>query len=58
MEEEAKEENNDGDGEFSIMKMMQMMTNKKSWKKKSENMMFMKLFRYKTQKEKTNGPTY
>jgi len=46
MEEEAKEENNDGDGEFSIMKMMQMMTNKKSWKKKSENMMFMKLFRY------------
>ena len=54
MEEEAKEENNDGNGEFSIMKMMQMMTNKKSWKKKSENMMFMKLFRYKTQTEQTN----
>merc|ERR1712034_75325 len=30
----------------SIMKMMQRMTNKKSWKKKPENQMFMKLFRY------------
>merc|ERR1712002_1150176 len=32
--------------EWSMIKMMQMMTNKKSWKKKPENKMFMKLFRY------------
>merc|ERR1711942_283885 len=32
--------------EMSLVKMMQMMTNKKSWKKKPENQMFMKLFRY------------
>merc|ERR1712106_909544 len=36
----------DGSEEWSIMRMMQMMTNKKSWKKKPENQMFMKLFRY------------
>merc|ERR1712128_86831 len=40
------EEDGDGSEEWSIMRMMQMMTNKKSWKKKPENQMFMKLFRY------------
>merc|ERR1712183_1201978 len=44
--EEAEDEDGDGSDEWSIMKMMQMMTNKKSWKKKPENQMFMKLFRY------------
>eukprot|EP00091_Calanus_sinicus_P021722 TRINITY_DN655_c1_g1_i3.p1 TRINITY_DN655_c1_g1~~TRINITY_DN655_c1_g1_i3.p1 ORF type:complete len:259 (-),score=99.82 TRINITY_DN655_c1_g1_i3:53-829(-) len=44
--EEDDEEEGDGSDEWSIMKMMQRMTNKKSWKKKPENQMFMKLFRY------------
>merc|ERR1712002_449758 len=43
-------EDDDDEGEdseeMSLVKMMQMMTNKKSWKKKPENQMFMKLFRY------------
>ena len=43
--EENDEEEGDGSDEWSIMKMMQRMTNKKSWKKKPENQMFMKLFR-------------
>merc|ERR1712243_319511 len=45
VEDAAEEKGNDSE-EWSLVKMMQMMTNKKSWKKKPENQMFMKLFRY------------
>ena len=44
VEDAAEEKGNDSE-EWSLVKMMQMMTNKKSWKKKPENQMFMKLFR-------------
>merc|ERR1712058_160993 len=44
--EDATEGNGNDSEEWSLVKMMQMMTNKKSWKKKPENQMFMKLFRY------------
>merc|ERR1712098_638932 len=44
--EDATEEKGNDSEEWSLVKMMQMMTNKKSWKKKPENQMFMKLFRY------------
>merc|ERR1712002_1124717 len=44
--EEENEEDEEGSEEWNLVKMMQMMTNKKSWKKKPENQMFMKLFRY------------
>merc|ERR1712045_782378 len=45
VEDAAEEKGNDSE-EWSLVKMMQMMTNKKSWNKKPENQMFMKLFRY------------
>merc|ERR1712037_548422 len=44
--EEENEEDEEGSEEWNLVKMMQMMTNKKSWKKKPQNQMFMKLFRY------------
>merc|ERR1719334_358881 len=46
--DEYGEEGEDGDGssEWNIMKMMKMITDKKSWKNKPDNKMFMKLFRY------------
>merc|ERR1711910_18100 len=43
---QVEEQEDDATEEWSMIKMMQMMTNKKSWKKKPENKMFMKLFRY------------
>merc|ERR1712215_323073 len=43
---EKDEDEGDDSEEGNIMRMMQMMTNKKSWKNKPENKMFMKLFRY------------
>merc|ERR1712203_302529 len=36
----------DDSEEMSLVKMMQMMTNKKSWKSWKKNQMFMKLFRH------------
>merc|ERR1719238_940621 len=44
--EDDDEETGDDSEEWNLVKMMQMMTNKKSWKKKPQNQMFMKLFRY------------
>merc|ERR1711872_652950 len=44
--QDADEEAGDSSEESNLVKMMQMMTNKKSWKKKPGNQMFMKLFRY------------
>merc|ERR1711887_136674 len=43
---EEQEDAGDATEEWNMIRMMQMMTNKKSWKKKPENKMFMKLFRY------------
>merc|ERR1712168_1085153 len=43
---EDDEETGDDSEEMSLMKMMQWMTDKKSSKKKPQNKMFMKLFRY------------
>merc|ERR1712002_1333783 len=45
VDEETAKDGEDSE-EWNLVKMMQMMTNKKSWKKKPENQMFMKLFRY------------
>merc|ERR1711997_1016641 len=44
--EDEDEETGDDSEEMSLVKMMQWMTDKKSRKKKPENKMFMKLFRY------------
>merc|ERR1712029_1309627 len=44
--EDDDEETGDDSEEMSLVKMMQWMTNKKSRKKKPQNRMFMKLFRY------------
>merc|ERR1712168_162979 len=44
--EDDDEETGDDSEEMSLMKMMQWMTDKKSRKKKPQNKMFMKLFRY------------
>merc|ERR1712088_19652 len=44
--EDEDEETGDDSEEMSLVKMMQWMTDKKSRKKKPQNRMFMKLFRY------------